>query len=142
MHISFDAFSPERKRQVRFLIVTILAYLTYLFAYWILTKFTPVFHYPAFVYVIAIIAGDSVNYFGNRSWVFQADQERIRTQGGRFMLVMVFSLLMQTLLFWIGRSFQGVSETALLLFLPGFRAVLNYVCHRVFTFRHSSSPSV
>lgn len=138
MSIFLPHLSQERQRQLRFGVTAIVAYATYLLVYYV-TRST--LSLPSAVrIVIAIVAGDVVNFLGSRYWVFRATKEAVPRQGGRFIVVMVTTLLLQTLFFWMGRHFRLLSESLLLLLLPGARVILNYLLHRAFTFVSPSSP--
>lgn len=120
--------------------VSVAAYGTYLAVYTgsrSVLSFLP----STFLFVLAILAGDGVNYLGNRYWVFRHTQEAIHRQGARFLLVSSLTLGMQTLLFWLGERLAVIPTQILILGLPGVRIVLNYSLHRFVTFPEPSSPS-
>lgn len=129
----------EYRRRGRFLIVAILAYGVYLFCYAGLRSLLPSAR-TSFLFMIAILVGDSVNYLGNRYWVFHRSQEGMQRQGSKFFLVSFLTLGIQTLLFWVGERFTMIPARVLVFGLPGIRIVLNYLLHQVITFPEPSSP--
>lgn len=128
----------ERSREGRFLVIAVLAYVTYLAVYQLLRNLFTVSS-SSLLLIGAILAGDVVNYLGSRYWVFQKTAQAVYRQGFKFFFVMVLTLVLQTFCFWFGRHWLLLPEPILLVFLPGLRMILNYLLHRGFTFFSPSS---
>lgn len=137
--MSFTSSQWDYRRQGRFLLIAIVAYGMYLLVYAGLQIVFPS-TWTTLLLIIAILVGDSVNYLGNRYWVFRQTQEGLSRQGGRFFLVSFLTLGIQAALFWLGEQFTMIPKLVLLLGLPGIRIILNYLLHRTITFPKSSSP--
>lgn len=119
---------------IRFFVTVVLAYLVYVASYWVLSRVLWSGGPLEVQNVVAICLGDAFNFWLNRWWTFQAKGSYTRHMR-RFILVAGSSLLLQALLFWIGRSVFQIYDLALAIFLPGLRALYNYVFHKYYTFR-------
>lgn len=139
MFSSNKKLQEEGGRQIRFLITAIAAYVLYLVVYRIFRGVVP-FSQPLLLFILAVLAGDFLNYMGSRYWVFRRTEEALSRQGGKFFLVMFLTFVLQSLLFWMGRRWTSIPELFLLAFLPGVRMAANYLLHRSFTFVAPSSP--
>lgn len=134
-----DWMNGERARQIRFFVIAVVAYLVYGGTYSLMRRSFPLVT-PSFLFLLAILLGDSVNYLGSRYWVFKQSTVAVVRQGAVFFLGMFLTLSIQSLLFWIGRRWSIVPEPILVLVLPGVRIILNYLFHRFVTF--TSPPSL
>ncbi len=123
----------EWARRARFFVIALAAYGLYLIVFRVLRTSIPAVA-PTLLLALATLSGDVLNYIGNRYWVFQARDQKILQQGGRFLLVMETTFVVQLLLFWVGRQLFVLPELPLLFLLPFVRMGVNYLLHASFTF--------
>lgn len=132
--------SPRIREVGSFGVVIVIAYVVYLFLYYVGTRLVHIPLPEPVILVGSMALADVVNYALNRLWTFKATDQPINRQVGRYILVAGSSLALQFLGFVIGRRL-GIHDLVLAIFLPVSRAIYNYFLHRAFTFKKTNEAT-
>jgi len=125
----------EGKSLVRFLIVGGASFLIYSGTYILFTRFIFPLANLTLLNTASICASASFNFTAHRLWTYRATHSASRDQVWRYIFVVIISVILQSVLFWIFVEYLRIPDLFVLLPIAGICALFTYFAHQLFTFR-------